>query len=126
LNSNDNALDKMRADLQSLHESLSATSTEDRASAHARLRAARGDAQRLAASLKEQSQKQDADVRQHLQKAAVSLEDAVVQAKDQAATDESEIKAANAAMFARVSEAVRHVSQAVAAKRASAAKLVRS
>lgn len=114
MSTNDNALDKVRADLQALHESVSATSTKDRAAAHAKLRDARTDAQRLAASLKEQAQKQDADVKAHLQKAAASLEDAQRQAEDD-----------NAAMLARVSEAVKHVSQAVAAKR-SAAKLVRS
>ena len=114
------ALDKVRRDAQALHKSVAATTIKDRAALRANLQTAGTEARELALSVKVLSNSQEAETKQHLRDAASALEDAGQNAKSLAKAGDSDLATANAAVLARVTSALRSLSQVVAAKRSSA------
>ncbi len=116
------AIDKARSDARTLHQKIEAHTAKNQAALHAELESAATQARQLAASVKTFAEGQRADAKEHLKIAAARLEDAATHAKINASATESDLKKAHRATLDRARGAVHSLSQAVAAKRATASK----
>ncbi|MBV8172056.1 MAG: hypothetical protein JO219_09010 [Candidatus Eremiobacteraeota bacterium] len=116
------ALEQAREHAQALQAKIDANQAKDDVKIHAELEKVSAQAQKLAAGLKVLAENQRADAKLHVQKAQASLEDAAKRAKDALGSAGADLKTKNQAVIARAREGLTHLSQAVAASRAAAAK----
>ena len=116
------ALEQAREHAQALQAKIDANEAKDDAKIQAELEKVSTQAHKLVADLKVLAENQRADAKLHVQKAQASFEDAAKRAKDALGSAGADLKKKNQAVIARAREGVTHLSQAVAARRAAAAK----
>lgn len=117
------ALEEARSNAQALHKKIQGTTAKDHASIRANARSVDAEALELARSIKSLLDSQRADAKQHLKDAVSELEAASKDAQAITTASGTELKPKNTEALAHVRSAAQHISQAVAAQRAS---LVRS
>lgn len=116
------AVDKARDDARGLHEKIAAAMAENKEKAQARLQEAGVHAQQQAATLRTLAQERRAEGHQHLEQAAESLEKVARGAKENAAATGAKMREQHQEMVTRTRDALKHVSEQIAAKRSAAKK----
>ena len=115
------ALDEARSDAQALHSKL--TTAKDHAAIRADARVVSTEAATLARSVMGLIGSQRIDAKHHLRDAVAALENAAKDAHQAAGGPDAQLKDKGAAMRARIRSAVKLLSLAVAAKRATLVKV---
>lgn len=115
------ALDHARSEAQDLHKNIEASTAKDHAALRAEIQSTAARAQQLAGSLKTVVDGQRSDAKQHIKDAIAQLDDAAKHAGDVASASAAQLKELNAAMLAKVRDAVQSLSHAVASQRSTTA-----
>ena len=113
-------IEKARGEAAALHAQLESAGRKTGATLAGDLNQTAAKARTLAASLRTLAQHEQIETRVHLNRAAAELDNVVADANGDAARNEAHVKQAWQATLAHARAAAQHLSQALAAARASA------
>ncbi|HME82494.1 MAG TPA: hypothetical protein VKF82_10485 [Candidatus Eremiobacteraceae bacterium] len=115
-------LDQARENAQAFYKKIEAATATNHAQIRSNLEKVSTDAQKLGINLKALGEEQKADAKLHLKEAQLAFEDTAKRANEALAGTDADLKKKNQAVIGRARQAVAHLSQAVAARRASTTK----